>query len=65
MARIVIVCANVAFSHFVFLRIVWSIITMIVTFVFTIILAMVDSSQWIEAFFWVGIGVVFLCRLFL
>lgn len=33
-------------------RIVWSIVTMIVTFVFTIIMAMVDSSQWIEAFFW-------------
>lgn len=33
-------------------RIVWSIVTMIITFVFTIIMAMVDSSQWIEAFFW-------------
>lgn len=33
-------------------RIVWSIVTMIITFVFTIVLAMVDSSQWIEAFFW-------------
>merc|ERR1712168_1521888 len=33
-------------------RIVWSIVTMIIIFVFTIIMAMVDSSQWIEAFFW-------------
>lgn len=34
-------------------RIVWSIVAMVVIFIMTIVLAMVDSSNWPGAFFWI------------
>lgn len=34
-------------------RIVWSIVAMVAIFIVTIVLAMVDSSNWPGAFFWI------------
>ncbi|XP_068219589.1 equilibrative nucleoside transporter 1 isoform X2 [Palaemon carinicauda] len=39
-------------------RIVWSILIEVVVFVFTVVLAMVDSSEWPGVFFWITIGSV-------
>ncbi|KAK3853085.1 hypothetical protein Pcinc_040353 [Petrolisthes cinctipes] len=39
-------------------RIVWSIIVEVVVFVFTVILAMIDSSEWVSIFFWITIASV-------
>ena len=39
-------------------RIVWSIIIEVMIFVGTVVLAMLDSSEWPDIFFWVTIGSV-------
>ncbi|XP_064095264.1 equilibrative nucleoside transporter 1-like [Macrobrachium nipponense] len=39
-------------------RIVWSILIEVVVFVFTVVLAMVDSSEWPGVFFWITIASV-------
>lgn len=45
-------------------RIVWSLIMEVILFVITVILAMVDSSEWPEVFFWVTMVTVFLMNSF-
>ena len=39
-------------------RIVWSILVEVLLFVVTVVLAMVDSSDWPDVFFWLTIGTV-------
>lgn len=39
-------------------RVVWSLIIEMIIFLFTVILAMIDSSQWPDAFFWITMGSV-------
>jgi equilibrative nucleoside transporter 1/2/3 len=39
-------------------RITWSIIIIVIVFIFTVVLAMVDSSSWPAAFFWITMASV-------
>ncbi|XP_063608530.1 equilibrative nucleoside transporter 3-like [Penaeus indicus] len=44
-------------------RIVWSILIEVVIFVFTVVLAMIDSAEWPDVFFWITIGSVIILNI--